>query len=133
MDWQGIQTTAKDLRMIVRLNGWMRLFVVLTLFWFVGVGAAYYLTATADAPPDGSPFFEKVLPKPEDPKPATQPTAGKIDFSDLIPAYRVRYKSIALVALVPPAMILLMGVAIAWIIAGFRQRPRQQGSQSPVE
>src|SRR4051794_17660286 len=107
--------------MRMRMNGWVRLLVVVSALWFITVGISFYRTATADEQPNDSIFFEKVFP-PINPNMEAQVTkSGPLDFSDLIPTNRLSYWRLAIAAFVPPLLLAIFGSSIAWVIAGFRQ------------
>jgi len=94
---------------------------VLTACWLLALGRILYLPATAEEPPINSIFFDKVIAPATAPESAASLNKSGVDFSDLIPAYRVSYWRLALAAVVPPGVLLVQGSSIAWILAGFRR------------
>ena len=102
--------------MQVRLNGWNRLGIVISVLWLACVGAEYYVEKS-EGPFGRGWLTETIITKTGEPASVLKDN----EFRDLVPADQfANLNRILLVSLVPIAALCIFGFLWSWVRAGFR-------------
>ncbi len=98
-------------------QGMFRLWVALSIVWISGVAIATWRTFPVDMPPfDPDAFLEGK------PQRATKPKILTDEEFKVFGAPKAEIvKNAAALALIPPALSLVFGVAVGWVVRGFRK------------